>query len=295
MLATWKYRPRDTYVQRLDPRTRLIFLVCVIFGVSLAGIWDMRIILPLFLLTLALFIMARVPWKDMKRTLIYIIVLVVVIVGINGLLTGRGGPTAVLRTPSPTLFEVPIAIPGTQIGVWIPVTVSRAWFAVVQILRMLTMALLAIPLPFTMDPNIYGVTFRRLGIPDKVSFAMDLAFRFLPTLARDFSTTMDAQRARGYELERLGGGLFSRIRKLAPLIIPVTMQSTVTAEEVVDAMDLRAFGTAPRTWVRSLQYAPRDYALISLGVFILAGCLISRYAFGFGQFWVPDFMYSLVP
>jgi energy-coupling factor transport system permease protein len=39
------------------------------------------------------------------------------------------------------------------------------------------------------------------------------------------------------------------------LIIPVTMQATVAGEEVIDAMDLRAFGTNKRTWLKELHYA----------------------------------------
>ncbi len=295
MLVTWKYRKRDTFIQKLDPRTRLIFMLCVIFGLSLSQIWDMRIILPIFLLSLTLYLMARIEWKDIKRTWIFIIILVVFIVGLNGLIAGRGGPTAVLQGESPTIFVISLKIPSTDFGFAIPITVSRAWFAVVQITRMLSMAILAIPIPFTMDPNIYGVTFRRMGVSDKVSFTMDLAFRFLPTLARDFTLTVDAQRARGYELESLKGGVVSRLRRLAPLIVPVTMQSTVTGEEVIDAMDLRAFGTAPRTWLKELHFSTRDYILIGLGIVILLGCFVLRYGFGIGEFWIPEFMYSLVP
>jgi len=122
---------------------------------------------------------------------------------------------------------------------------------------------------------------------------MDLAFRFLPTLARDLSITIDAQRARGYELETLKGGLIARLQRLAPLIIPVTMQSTVTGEEVIDAMDLRAFGTRPRTWLKELHYANRDYFMIGLGIAIFVACCVSKWVFGFGGFWVPEFMYTL--
>lgn len=293
MLVTWKYRPRDTFIQRLDPRTRLIFLFCVIFALTIPEIWDFRIILPLFLLSLTLYFLARIEWKDIKRTWIFIIVLVVFIVGLNGLLSGRGGPSSVVQVESPTVFEVPFFVPGTDWGFTVPVTVNKIWFAINQMTRMLTMAILAIPIPYTMDPNIYGVTFRRMGVSDKVSFTMDLAFRFLPTLARDLSITIDAQRARGYELETLKGGLIARLQRLAPLIIPVTMQSTVTGEEVIDAMDLRAFGTKPRTWLKELHYANRDYFMIGLGVAIFIACCVSKWVFGFGGFWVPDFMYTL--
>ena len=121
---------------------------------------------------------------------------------------------------------------------------------------------------------------------------MDLAFRFIPTLGRDFSITVDAQRARGYEMESLSGGILSRIRRLAPLIVPVTMQAILTGEEVIDAMDLRAFGVRPRTWLRELHYERRDYVFIGLGVAILVVSIILRWL-GYGAFWVPGWIYHL--
>jgi energy-coupling factor transport system permease protein len=289
MLVTWKYRPRDTFIQRLDPRTRFIFMLCIIFALTIPEIWDYRIILPLFLVSLTLYLLARIEWKDVRRAWMYMVFLVFFIVGLNGLLSGRGGPSAVTSVDSPVLFEVPIKIPFTQIGWDVPLTVSKTWFAMEQIVRMLTMAILAIPIPYTMDPNIYGTAFKRMGASDKVSFTMDLAFRFLPTFARDFVITLDAQRARGYEVDHLKGGVVERIRRLSPLIIPVVMQSTVTGEEVIDAMDLRAFGTAPRTWLKNLKYQPRDYAVISLGVAIFIACCVLKWGFGIGDFFVPDF------
>ena len=294
MLVTWKYRPRDTFIQRLDPRTRFIFLICVILGLSIPEIWDYRIILPLFFVALTLYLLARIEWKDIRRTWIFIFILVFGIVGLNGMLSGRGGPSSVTDTFSPVVFTVPLKIPWTSLGWDVDVTVSKIWFAMNQIVRMLTMAILAIPLPYTLDPNIYGTAFRRMGVSDKVSFTMDLAFRFLPTFARDLTITMDAQRARGYEMDRLKGGVVGRIQKLAPLIIPVTMQSTVTGEEVIDAMDLRAFGTAPRTWLKELHYARRDYFMIGFGVAIFVTCCVLKWGFGIGGFFVPDWFAKLL-
>jgi energy-coupling factor transport system permease protein len=293
MLVTWKYRPRNTFIQRLDPRTRLIFFVCVILALTVPDIWDIRIILPLFAVSLTLYFLARIEWKDVRRVWLTMSILVLFIVGLNGMLSGRGGPSSVTNLPSPVVFEVPIKIPFTDIGWDVPVTVSKLWFAIIQVTRMFTMAILVIPIPYSMDPNIYGTAFRRMGASDKVSFTMDLAFRFLPTFARDFTITMDAQRARGYEMEKVKGGIAARLRRLAPLIIPVVMQSTVTGEEVIDAMDLRAFGTRPRTWLKELHYAPRDYFLLGLGVAIFLACCILKFGFDFGGFVVPDYFLNL--
>jgi energy-coupling factor transport system permease protein len=289
MLVTWKYRPRDTFIQRLDPRTRLIFMMSIILALTIPEIWDYRIVFPLLLLSLTLYFMARIEWKDVRRPLLYIFILVFFIVGLNGLLFGRGGPSSVLDPTSPIVFTLTLGIPGTDVVWKLPFTVSKAWFSINQIARMICMAFLAIPIPYTMDPNIYGTAFKRLGASDKVSFTMDLAMRFMPTFARDLTITVDAQRARGYEVEKLKGGLFEKIRRLAPLIIPVTMQSTVTGEEVIDAMDLRAFGTAPRTWLKDLAYAPRDYIMIGFGILIFIACCVLKWGFGIGGFFVPEF------
>jgi energy-coupling factor transport system permease protein len=285
MLATWKYRPRNTFIQRLDPRTHFIFLACIVLAFTIPEIWDFRIILPLFLLSLTLFLLARIEWKDVRRALIYIFILVFFIVGLNAVLSGRGGPSTVTSMASPVVFVVPL------IGV--PITVSKIWFALNQMPRMLTMAFLAIPIPYIVDPNTYGITFKRMGVSDKVSFTMDLAFRFLPTFARDLTITMDAQRARGYEMDKLKGGIVARIQRLAPLVIPVVMQSTVTGEEVIDAMDLRAFGTKPRSWLKELHFAARDYFMIALGVAIFLTCCILKWGFGIGGYFVPEFFTRL--
>lgn len=290
MLVTWKYRPRDTFFQRLDPRTRFIYLACVILALTIPEIWDYRIIVPLFLISLTLYLTARIEWKVIRRTWLYVLILLFFIVGLNALLSGRGGPSSVTDDPSPVLFYFPIS---ERLGWEVEITISKLWFAINQIIRMLTMAIPAILIPYTTDPNIFGTAFRRMGISDKVAFTMDLAFRFVPTFARDLTVTMDAQRARGYEMDKLKGGLAARIQRLAPLIIPVVMQSTVTGEEVIDAMDLRAFGTRPRTWLKELHYAPRDYFMIGLGVAIFITCCILKWGFGVGGFFVPDWFTQL--
>lgn len=113
--------------------------------------------------------------------------------------------------------------------------------------------------------------------------------RFIPSFGRDFMLTRDAQRARGYELEKITGGLFATVRKLAPLIVPVTIHAIVSSEDVIDAMDLRAFGVGPRTWLEQLVYRKRDRLLIAFGIFLI-GFSVGLSLLGFGKFWVPQFL-----
>ncbi len=286
MLVSWRYKDRNTLIQRLDPRARWIFLFATLFATI--QFWDLRFLLFFFILSLTYYLLARLTWQETRRVWIFVLILVVVIIGINTVLTGRGGPTAVLRDTRHIIWEVRWTVPVVGWTIRPTITVEKLVFAVAQMMRMLTIAILFIPVAFTFNPNHYGVTFRRLGLPDKFAFSMDLAFRFVPTLARDFGITLDAQRARGYEVEKLSGGLIAQIRKMAPLIVPVTINAIVGAEDIVNAMDLRCFGLRPRTWLHELKYRPGDYALIAFSAVILLASVFVRLRWGVGGFWVPD-------
>jgi len=120
---------------------------------------------------------------------------------------------------------------------------------------------------------------------------MDLTMRFIPTFGRDFQLTVDAQRARGYELEKLTGGLIEQVRKLGPIFVPVVIHAIIGSEDIIDAMDLRAFGVGPRTWIDVLDRKTKDRILIWFGVAILVASLALSFL-GYGNFWVPEALIS---
>lgn len=282
MLVTWKYRERNTIIQRLDPRARLIFMLCMLF--SIIQFWDLRVMVLFLAVSLGQIVLARLTFRETRRAWILVGWLITFLTML-AFVTGRGGTG--VYTEEHVLFYLPsftLPILGREIN--FPVTAERIMLGLSQMTRMLAISGLAIIIPYTVNPKLYGVTFRGLGMPDKFAYASDLAFRFVPTLGRDFSITLDAQKARGYELERLQGSIVSQIRKLAPLIVPVTIGSIVGGEEIADAMDLRAFGVAPRTWLHRLTYQRRDKILIavSVGVFLLSTAFS---ILGWGKFWVP--------
>jgi energy-coupling factor transport system permease protein len=289
MLVSLNYRPRGSILEQFDPRARWIFSLLVLF--SIVQSWDIRFLLFFFLLAIFQYIITRLTWHETRRAWLLIILIVTSMVLLNTLITSSGTISEVMGTGHPILsFQVQVPVVN---WVWqFVLTIERLWFGLAQVLRISSIALMFMVIPFTMDPRIYGVTFKGMGFPDRLAFTLDLAFRFIPTLARDFSVTLDAQRARGYEIERAGGGLFAQIRKVAPLLVPVTMNSILTGEDVVNAMDLRCFGLRPRTWIQTLQYRWFDFALIGFGILLLAGSLAAHFIFHLGEFWVPAWLFS---
>ena len=284
MLVTWRYRKRNSLIQSIDPRAYFIFYAC--FMACTLLFWDLRYLLFFMGIALLFLFTSGVRFGEMRRAWLFIGTFIV-FYSLLIFLTGRGGVEVYQTEHLISRLEAPFTIFGWQPA--IEITVERTVFAISQFVRVFSLAAMTVLIPYSINPALYGITFRGLGLPDKIAYAMDLTMRFIPTFGRDFQLTMDAQRARGYELEKLSGGLVAQVRKLAPLILPVTIHAIIGSEDIIDAMDLRGFGIGPRTWLEELHYRRRDRALIGFGIALL---LVSIFlaTFGFGQFWVPDFL-----
>lgn len=289
MLIAWRYRERDTIIQRLDPRARIIFMLAMLF--SVIQFWDLRIMLLFLGVALLQFGLARLTWRETRRAWILISFIILFMTTLT-FLTGRGGVAYAYHEEHLIHRLGPLSLPIVGWQIHLDITAEKTIFALSQLVRMYAITTMAITIPYTVDPSLYGAAFRGLGLPDKFAYAMDLAFRFVPTLGRDFSITLDAQRARGYEVEKLSGGILAQIRRLAPLLVPVTVNAIVGAEDIIDAMDLRAFGVGPRTWVRQLTYRRADKVLIAASVLTFAVSTGLGFM-GVGKLWVPEALLRL--
>ena len=284
MLVTWRYRERKSLIQSFDPRAWIIFFLCFLACTLL--FWDLRYLSVFLGIALLSIFTSGIHWQEMKRAWLFIGGFILFFSFLT-FLTGRGGMELYKQEHLIAMLKAPFNIFG-----WVPrlaITSERALFSVSMLARVFSIASMTILIPYSLNPALYGVTFRGLGLPDKIAYAMDLTMRFIPTFGRDFSLTMDAQRARGYEIEKISGGLFEQVRKLAPLVVPVTIHAIAGSEDIIDAMDLRAFGVGARTWVEQLRYRRRDYVLITLGVIMFVVCLALS-MFGYGKFWIPEFL-----
>ena len=288
MLVTWRYRERKSLIQWFDPRAWIIFYAC--FLASTLFFWDIRFLTPFLFIALITLFTSGIKWHEMRRAFLFIGFFILFFAFLT-FLTGRGGMEVYEEEHLIRSLEAPFTIFG-----WRPtlqITVERSLFAFSQLARVFSIAVMTILIPYSLDPAYYGITFRGLGLPDKIAYAMDLTMRFIPTFGRDFQLTMDAQRARGYELEKISGGLIAQVRKLGPIMVPVIIHAIIGSEDIIDAMDLRAFGIGPRTWLQKLTYKTRDRILIAFGVLLLGTSFVLLFL-GYGNFWVPESLIQMV-
>jgi energy-coupling factor transport system permease protein len=282
MLITWRYRKRKSLIQSFDPRAWLIFYAS--FLASTLFSWDMRFLAPLLVMALVVILTSGIKWREMYRAWLFIGGFIVFF-SLLTFLTGRGGVEVYTEEHVIRSLSASFKILGWQPR--LDITVERTFFALSQLVRVFSIASMTILIPYSLNPALYGVTFHGLGLPDKIAYAMELTMRFIPTFGRDFQLTLDAQRARGYEIEKLRGGLIAQVRKLAPLIVPVTIHAIASSEDIIDAMDLRAFGVGRRTWLEQLHYRRRDYVLLVFAAILFAVALFVSLFGGYGL-WIPD-------
>ena len=121
----------------------------------------------------------------------------------------------------------------------------------------------------TTSPDHLGLALEQSRVPYEFSFAFTTAVRFVPVLAEEAQTIMDAQKARGLELEK--GGFMKRIRNYVPVLIPLIVSAIRRSLELAEAMESRAWGaTKKRTNLYVLKLHRGDFALLAITIGLLA-------------------------
>jgi len=128
----------------------------------------------------------------------------------------------------------------------------------------------------TTSPDHLSLALEQTRVPYEFTFAFTTAVRFVPVLAEEAQTIMDAQKARGLELER--GNFLKRIRNYIPILIPLIVSAIRRSLELAEAMESRAWGaTSKRTNLYVLKMKSGDFTLMMLSIILLAIGVYVRY------------------
>ena len=99
-----------------------------------------------------------------------------------------------------------------------------------------------------------------------IAMMMTIALRFIPTLIEEVDKIMNAQKARGADME--SGNLFQRAKAMLPILIPLFVSSFRRAFELAYAMECRCYrGGKGRTRLKQMKMHMRD--AVASGVFLL--------------------------
>ena len=254
-----QYFPGSSPIHRLDPRAKLVALICYIVALFLAeGLVTYGILLVALA---AVVVSSTVSLKALLRGMKPVVFILVFTAVLN-----------VFYTPGEAL-----------VSFWI-FTVTRegvihAFFMVVRILMLISCTFLLTyttsPLALTDGLESLMGPLKKLHIPvHELSMMMSIALRFIPTLIEETDKIMSAQRARGADFDT--GNLIQKAKALIPLLVPLFISALRRADELATAMECRCYhGGQGRTRMSQLHYRPSDvvFMLATLALAVGIGVL----------------------
>ena len=141
----------------------------------------------------------------------------------------------------------------------------------------------------TVHPDELSQALIQMRVRFEFAFAMSMAMRYVPTLGQEAYAIMDAQRARGVELDK--GNLLNRIRNIIPIIVPLLIVSIRRALSIAESMESRAFGASKnRTYMEKLRFQRKDWGVVAISISLLVLVIYVRFFIT-----LPDWFYWTLP
>ncbi len=250
----FKFRKVSSLVHDLDPRVKFFF-VLVLFIMALL-FTNLFALLVLFMVPLPFVFVAKVnrQWLRSLRGALLLAIFIFATNFIFGFLYPSSFPQ--ITPPVDTGYEY-LTLLERSVSMTLRFVVLIASFSVFFL---------------TTSPDHLGLALQQSHVPYEFCFAFTTAIRFVPVLADEAQTIMDAQKARGLELEQ--GNLLKRVRNYIPILIPLIVNAIRRSLELAEAMESRAWGANKnRTNLYSLKLKRSDYLLVMISVLMLAVAL----------------------
>ena len=256
-----QYFPGNSFIHRLDPRTKLIALVVYIVALFMAVNWVSYALMAAFLLLCIK--ISTIPGKSFIRGM-KPLMMILIFTGVLNLFFTTEGTVLV------DFWFVTITTAGLQ----------RAIFMVVRILLLIcgTFLLTYTTSPISLTDGLEALMnpLKKIKVPvHELSMMMCIALRFIPTLIEETDKIMSAQKARGADFE--SGTLMEKAKAMIPILVPLFISAFRRADELATAMECRCYqGGEGRTKMKLLRYSRLDFRAFFVAAVLLAAIVVLR-------------------
>ena len=257
--------PGDSLVHRFDPRLKLVLTIAYIVLLFAAS---NPLGLTLSILFLAvMYKVAKIPGKMIIKSLKPILPIVIFTAVLNlFFVSGEGEPL---------------------VHIWfLTIYAEGVRYAVLMAVRVMALIAGTSLLTYTTSPIVLTDAIEQLLKPlgklhfpvHELAMMMSIALRFIPTLIEETDKIMNAQKARGAQLDT--GKMTDRVKALVPVLIPLFISAFRRADELAMAMECRCYrGGDGRTRLKVLRCEKQDYIDLAVCIACFAVILASRLVF----------------
>ena len=265
VITIGQHFPGNSLVHRFDPRLKLVLTVAYIVLLFAASN-------PLGLTLSILFLgvmykVAKIPVKMIGKSLKPILPIVLFTAVLNlFFVSGEGDPLV-------HFWFLTIYAEGVR-------------YAVLMAVRVMALIAGTSLLTYTTSPIVLTDAIEQLLKPlgklhfpvHELAMMMSIALRFIPTLIEETDKIMNAQKARGAQLDT--GKMTDRVKALVPVLIPLFISAFRRADELAMAMECRCYrGGTGRTRLKVLRCEKQDYIDLAVCIACFAVILASRLVF----------------
>lgn len=253
-----QYYPSESFVHKLDPRTKILLLIAYIVMVFVAKNFLGLFATLLFLLLIVA--VSGVPLGSVLKSIKAVIFLVVFTALLNILFyTPKEGDVH--------LFWV--VYKEGLIGAGF---LALRLIALVMGSSILTLTTTPVSLTDGIESLLKPLSYIKVPVHD-LALIMSIALRSIPTLANETERIINAQKARGADFD--SGNLISRAKALIPVLIPLLISAFRRGDELGDAMDARCYtGSKIRTKYKKLTFGVRDLVAVLVVAVVLTGVIL---------------------
>ena len=257
--------PGDSLVHRFDPRLKLVLTIAYIVLLFAAS---NPLGLTLSILFLAvMYKVAKIPGKMILKSLKPILPIVIFTAVLNlFFVSGEGEPL---------------------VHIWfLTIYAEGVRYAVLMAVRVMALIAGTSLLTYTTSPIVLTDAIEQLLKPlgklhfpvHELAMMMSIALRFIPTLIEETDKIMNAQKARGAQLDT--GKMTDRVKALVPVLIPLFISAFRRADELAMAMECRCYrGGDGRTRLKVLRCTRQDYIDLVVCIVCFMVILSSRLVF----------------
>ncbi|ADQ06792.1 cobalt transport protein [Caldicellulosiruptor hydrothermalis 108] len=254
-----QYIKKDSFVHRLDPRTKIIVLF--FFCISIFVVNNFYGYIFLFAVILLWIFLSKVNPLILLRGTKPVFILILITVVFNLFMT-QGKPVI-------KILGLVITDRGIVLSIFLVIRLLLLIFAT-SLLTLTTS-----PIEITDALEVLLKPLKKVKFPvHEISMMMSIALRFIPTIYEEADKIMKAQMSRGADFET--GGLIKKAKSLLPLLIPLFISAFKRADELAIAMEARCYrGSEGRTKLKKLEFGFPDYIsfvvcgiLITLAIFV---------------------------
>lgn len=268
------YVERDNWVFRLSGITKLICFI--ILTVAVMFTYDVRLIVGIFVLSVAVLALSGIKFSQIKTLVIYVGVFLVLNFGLTYLFDPTYGVD--LYGSSHEVFR----FSERYIVTW-----EQLLYQASKMSKYASIIPLGLLFVLTTNPSEFAASLNGIHVSYKVCYSLALTLRYFPDTIRNYNDISVAQQSRGLDLSKKEK-LSTRIKNTMNICVPLIFSTMDRIEVISNAMDLRGFGKhKKRTWYTKTPVKLSDYMCIAVCLLVLAVVILFAVFINHGRYWNP--------